>query len=194
MLVQRLICYLKALSSTSFICHSVSWMFAFLFLSRMKGWGVSVPTVSLQGSATSSNLYYCHQIRYQGGTLSACAVISFAHSVTSVKCDKVPGEMYFCVLTFGSAEHFPPLLVWLFIWSWTVVHSAFPVIFQRSSLKLFILPLLTQCCRAAHGHGFSPAEGGRCGCLSNTAQQCSCSQPDHRAQHCHPSELLSPSH
>lgn len=56
MLVQRLICYLKALSSTSFICHSVSWMFAFLFLSRMKGWGVSVPTVSLQGSATSSNL------------------------------------------------------------------------------------------------------------------------------------------
>lgn len=66
MLVQRLICYLKSLSSISFICHSVSWMFAFLFLSRMKEWGISVPTVSLQGSATSSSLYYCRQVRYQG--------------------------------------------------------------------------------------------------------------------------------
>lgn len=66
MLVQRLICYLKALSPNSFICHSVSWMFAFLFLSRMKEWGITVPTVSLQGSATSSSLYYCHQVIYQG--------------------------------------------------------------------------------------------------------------------------------
>lgn len=38
----------------------------FPFSSRMKEWGISVPTVSLQGSATSSSLYYCRQVRYQG--------------------------------------------------------------------------------------------------------------------------------
>lgn len=187
MLVQRLICYLKSLSSISFICHSVSWMFAFLFLSRMKEWGISVPTVSLQGSATSSSPTIAVKSDISVGNLSACAVNSLAHSVTSVKCDKLPGEMYFCALTFASTEHFLPLPVWLFIWSWTVVQSDFPVMFQRYSLKLFILALLTKCCRHPHSNGFPPAERGRCGCLFNTVQQFFCSQPDHRQHHhCHP--------
>lgn len=52
-----------------FICHlfflSVSWFVILLFLSRMKEWGISVPTVSLQGSAPPSNCCYCLRVRYQ---------------------------------------------------------------------------------------------------------------------------------
>ena len=127
----------------------------------------------------------------RAGVLSACAMSSLAHSDTSVKCDKLPGETYFCVLTFASIEHFLSLPVWLFIWSWTVVNSDFPVTFQASVLKLFILPLLTECFKDPHSHGFPPDEGDRGGCLSNIVQQYFCSQQDHRKdQHCHPPWLL----
>lgn len=44
----------------------------------------------------------------RAGILSACAMNSLAYSDTSVKCDTLPGEIYFRVLTFASTEHFLP--------------------------------------------------------------------------------------
>lgn len=127
----------------------------------------------------------------RAGILTACAMNSLAHWDTLVKCDKLPDEIYICVLTFASKENFLPLPVWLFIWSWTVVNSDFPVTFQASVLRLLILSLLTECYKDPCGRGFSPDEGDRCGSLSNIVQQCFCSQTDHRKdQHCHPPWLL----
>lgn len=45
----------------------------------------------------------------RAGILSACAMNSLTHSDTLVKGDKLPGEIYFCVLAFYSTEHFLPL-------------------------------------------------------------------------------------